>query len=280
MTITIQQAIDTIIAAVPPGGPPPDTVDTVKIGDPTQPLTGIVTTFLATVEVIEQASQLGANLIITHEPIFYNHRDETDWLADKPVYEAKRRLIEQQRVVIWRFHDLLHTLEPDPTVAGLLDELEWIACALPEQLHLCRIPPMTLRQLADWVKTRLRIETLRVVGDLDMTCQGIALLPGCPGRNAQIGVLAQGEVDVVITGEISEWETSEYARDATRLGQGKGLLVLGHAASEEPGMRWVTPWLQARLPGVDYPFRADRQAVSLAVGCYAAYSSVTPAKGG
>ena len=253
MTITIQQAIDTIIAAVP-GDPPPDTVDTVKIGDPAQPLTGIVTTFLATVEVIEKAAQLGANLIITHEPIFYNHRDETDWLADKPVYEAKRRLIEQRRVVIWRFHDLLHTLQPDPTVAGLLDELEWIACALPEQLHFCRIPPMTLRQLADWVKTRLRIETLRVVGDLDMPCQGIALLPGCPSRNAQIGVLAQGEVDVVITGEISEWETSEYVRDATRLGQGKGLLVLGHAASEEPGMRRVTPWLQARLPGIDIRF--------------------------
>jgi len=255
MTITIQHAIDTIIAAVG-AAPPPDTVDTIKIGDPTQPLTGIVTTFLATVEVIEQASQLGANLIITHEPIFYNHRDETDWLAlaGNPVYAAKRRLIEQQRVVIWRFHDLLHTLQPDPTVAGLLDELEWIACALPEQLHLCRIPPMPLRQLADWVKTRLRIETLRVVGDLDMTCQGVAILPGCPGRGAQIGVLAQPEVDVVITGEISEWETSEYARDATRLGQGKGLLVLGHAASEEPGMRWVTPWLQARLPGVDIRF--------------------------
>ena len=81
MTITIQQAIDAIISAVPgaavPGTPPQDTVDTVKIGDPAQPLTGIVTTFLATVEVIEQASQLGANLIITHEPIFYNHRDES-----------------------------------------------------------------------------------------------------------------------------------------------------------------------------------------------------------
>jgi putative NIF3 family GTP cyclohydrolase 1 type 2 len=253
MTITIQQAIDSIIAAVS-GGPPPDTVDTVKIGDPGQPLTAIVTTFLATCEVIEHAAQLGANLIITHEPIFYNHRDETGWLADKPVYEAKHRLIEQQRVVLWRFHDLPHTLRPDPTVAGLLNELEWIACALPEQLHLCRIPPMTLRQLSDWVKTRLGIEALRVVGDLDMTCQGIGLLPGCPGRGAQIGVLAQPEVDVLITGEISEWETSEYVRDATRLGQGKGLLVLGHAASEEPGMRWLTPWLQARLPGIDIRF--------------------------
>ena len=253
MTITIQQAIDAIISAVP-GAPLYDTVDTVKIGDPAQPLGGIVTTFLATAEVIEQAAQLGANLIITHEPIFYNHRDEIDWLADKPVYAAKRRLIEQQRVVIWRFHDLLHTLQPDPTVAGLLEEMGWEAYALPERPYVCRIPSMTLRQLADWVKTRLGIETLRVVGDLDMTCQGIGLLPGCPGRGAQIGTLAQGEVDVVITGEISEWETSEYVRDATRLGQGKGLLVLGHAASEEPGMRWVTPWLQARLPGVAIRF--------------------------
>jgi putative NIF3 family GTP cyclohydrolase 1 type 2 len=253
MTIPIQQAIDAIIAAVG-AAPPRDTVDTVKIGDPEQPLTGIVTTFLATCEVIEQASQLGANLIITHEPIFYNHRDERDWLADKPAYGAKRRLIEKQGVVIWRFHDLLHALRPDPTVAGLLNELEWVACALPEQLHLCRIPPMTLRQLADWVKTRLGTETLRVVGDLDMGCQGIALLPGCPGRGAQIGALAQPEIDIVITGEISEWETSEYVRDATRLGHGKGLLVLGHAASEEPGMRWVTPWLRTRLPGIDIRF--------------------------
>jgi len=253
MTITIQQAIDTIISAVP-GAPPHDTVDTVKIGDPAQPLTGIVTTFLATCEVIEQASQLGANLIITHEPIFYNHRDEVDWLADKPVYEAKRRLIEQHRLVIWRFHDLLHTLKPDPTVAGLLEELGWAAVALPEQPHICRIPSMPLREVALRAKARLGIANLRVVGDLDMACRGIAVLPGCPGRGAQIGALAQPEVDVVITGEISEWETSEYVRDATRLNQGKGLLVLGHAASEEPGMRWVTPWLQARLPGIAIRF--------------------------
>jgi hypothetical protein len=35
ISITIQQAIDTISATVP-GGPPRDTVDTVKIGDPAQ----------------------------------------------------------------------------------------------------------------------------------------------------------------------------------------------------------------------------------------------------
>jgi hypothetical protein len=30
--------------------------------------------------------------------------------------------------------------------------------------------------------------------------------------------------------------------------------VLGHAASEEPGMRAIIPWLQARIPGVPITF--------------------------
>lgn len=67
--LAIQQVIDTIIAAIP-GGRKQETVDTVKTGDPAQPVKGIVTTFLATQEVIERTIALGANLIITHEPTF------------------------------------------------------------------------------------------------------------------------------------------------------------------------------------------------------------------
>ena len=76
-SITIQDAIDRILAAaaVPVL---PQTSDTVKTGDPTQPLRGIVTTFLATGAVIARAADLDANLIITHEPTFYTHEDTTD----------------------------------------------------------------------------------------------------------------------------------------------------------------------------------------------------------
>ena len=90
------------------------------MGDSSQELTGIVITFLATSDVIKQAAELGANLIITHEPTFYNHPDETDWLRNHPVYEAKRRLIEESHVVIWRFHDYLHSIPPDSTFMGLV----------------------------------------------------------------------------------------------------------------------------------------------------------------
>jgi putative NIF3 family GTP cyclohydrolase 1 type 2 len=253
MTLTIQQAIDQIIAAIP-GAPFPDTVDTIKAGDPSQELTGILVTFLATCEAIEQAVQLGANLIITHEPTFYNHPDVTDWLSQHPSYKAKRQLIEKSGLVIWRFHDYLHSLPPDSTVMGLLKELNWEANGSPDLPYLCSIQPMTLRELGGWVKKQLGLQTLRVVGDLDSQCERIAVLPGFPPAEFQMGSLGMAGADVLITGEIHEWEISEYVRDATYLGYKKGLIILGHAASEEPGLRRMLPWLEERLPGVAIDF--------------------------
>lgn len=253
MTMTIQQAIDRIISSVP-GAPFSDTVDTVKAGDPSQEITGVLVSFLATCEVIDQAVQLGANLIITHEPTFYNHLDTTDWLSQHPSYVAKRRLIDESGVVIWRFHDYLHSLPPDSTFMGLLKELNWEANGSPEQPYLCSIHPVTLLELGQWVKNRLGLQTIRVAGDLTSQCERVALLPGFPPAEFQMGSLGEAGADVLITGEIHEWEVSEYVRDATHLGYRKGLIVLGHAASEEPGLRLIIPWLEERLPGIAIRF--------------------------
>lgn len=253
MAVTIQAAIDTLIAAVP-GAPFPDTVDTLKIGDASQPVTGIVTTFLATCAVIKKAAQLGANFIIAHEPTFYEHRDTADWIGTNSVVAAKRRLIEQHHLVIWRFHDTLHSLSPDSTLVGMIHALGWDAYVAPDKPLVCRIPPIPFGQLALHVREKLGAPSLRVVGDLDLTCRSVALLPGFPGPDRQIGLLDSPDVDVVITGEIHEWETSEYARDAVHLGLKKALIVTGHAASEEPGMKWIIPWLQERLPGIPITF--------------------------
>jgi len=255
MSMTIQQAIDKITASVP-GAPFPDTVDTVKLGDTTQVLESIVVTFLATCDVIERAAQLGANLIITHEPTFYNHPDTVDWLSEDPTYQAKRQLLEKNHLVVWRFHDYLHSLKPDSTLVGLIAALNWEANGPADQPYLCDIQPVTLLELGQWVKTKLGLQSVRIVGDLAQRCQRVALLPGFPQAKYQIRSLGIADVDALITGEIHEWETSEYTRDATLLGHKKALIVIGHAASEEPGMRRIIPWLEAQLPGVAIQFVA------------------------
>lgn len=95
---------------------------------------------------------------------------------------------------------------------------------------------------------------MRVVGDLQMTCERIGLLVGAGGGEMQIGALGHLALDVLVCGEIHEWETSEYVRDAVRLGHHQALIVIGHSVSEEDGMREIIPWLEARLPEMPIMF--------------------------
>ncbi len=122
--LTIQQVIDTLLADIP-GAPFPHTVDTTKAGDPTQPVKGIVTTMFATDAIIQKTIDLGANFIIAHEPTFYNHTDETDWLGDDPVLQFKRALLNKHGIVVWRFHDGIHAHKPDGIRMGVMQALGW-----------------------------------------------------------------------------------------------------------------------------------------------------------
>lgn len=271
---TIRDVIDTILSTVP-GSPFPDTVDTVKVGDASQSVTGIVTTFLATLEVIERAAAAGANFIITHEPTFYTHLDETDWLQGDAVYAAKARLLAKHGIVVWRFHDHWHAHAPDGIFTGVVKVLGWedyvvspdpwlvsaagqdklratgmAWAADPQRSTLCVIPQTRLDDLARLLKERLGISSVRVAGPPELPCQRVMLLPGSPPGKLQMAALGRDDVDVLVTGEINEWETCEYARDANRAGRSRGLIVLGHTVSEEAGMAWLAEWLRERLPGV------------------------------
>jgi putative NIF3 family GTP cyclohydrolase 1 type 2 len=72
--VTAQQLVDRVKAniGVNWGG---DDVDTFKAGDPSAIVTGVVTTSMATLDVLQKAVQAGANLIITAAPTFYSRAD-------------------------------------------------------------------------------------------------------------------------------------------------------------------------------------------------------------
>lgn len=243
---TVQQIINIILRDVP-GAPFADTVDVIKAGDPNQDVTGIVTTFLATHAVLQKAVDLGANFVITHEPVFYNHLDETGWLDQDPVYCAKRKFIDDHHLTIWRFHDYWHSVAGDGITLGVLRDLGWASYA--DTPYSLTIPVMPLSDLVRHLKSRLGIQFVRVVGSPDMPCQRIALQVGAPGGTSHITAL-RGEFDTLITGEIHEWETCEYVRDTIAQNHQKALVILGHERSEESGMAYLVEWLAARAPGI------------------------------
>lgn len=76
------------------------------------------------------------------------------------------------------------------------------------------------------------------------------MLVGASGGQSHITTLRRDDVDAIICGEINEWETNEYVRDAVFFGRPRGLIVVGHAASEEDGMKYLATWLEPHFPGV------------------------------
>ncbi len=244
--LTAAEAIHRIQQRYP--HPSPDTVDTIKAGDPSTPVTGIVTTFLDTMDVLREANRQGLNLVITHEPTFYNHRDNTSLFANDPVYKEKLAFIEQHHMVVFRLHDEIHATPPDPFPVGLLEKLGWQSYMQAGDPYHVTIPPARLEDLAKDLQTRLQAGTLRVEGDPNLMVTHIALAPGAAGLERQVTALRPDNIELLIAGEASEWETVEYVRDASAQGRHKALILLGHEVSEEPGMEKCAEDLRSLFP--------------------------------
>jgi putative NIF3 family GTP cyclohydrolase 1 type 2 len=243
--MTVQEVMDLILKE---GGLSPlkETVDTIKYGKPNQVVSGIVTTMFPTVRVIEETAKHNANFIIAHEPSFYNHRDDLDWVKNNTVLREKHMLLEKYKIAIWRFHDYCHSLRPDAISYGVAKKADWLSYYKTGE-RILNIPRITLNQLVQHLKSSLGIDHLRIIGKGDQPCERIALLPGASGGQRQVSVAESEKPDVLIVGEVAEWETAEYVRDANLLGKKMALIVLGHSVSEEPGMEWLVDWLQPKL---------------------------------
>lgn len=232
------------------------TVDTFKAGNPETRVTGIAVTMMATLETLQRAVAQGCNLVITHEPTFYSHRDATDALTKESdaVYSAKQRYIAEHGLVVWRFHDRPHDMKPDKIRAGTVRKLGWEKFATDSTAKVFDIPRATLGALADQVAARLGADAVRLVGDPRAVVRRVGLTQGFPGFAAQREVMQSAGLDALVMGEDHEWESIAYGADAVTAGQLKGLVVIGHVASEQAGMEEVARWIRTFVKGVPVRF--------------------------
>ncbi len=224
-----------------------ETVDTFKAGDPDTAVSGIATTFMATFDALQLAVAAGANFVITHEPTFYNHQDQTTALVDDAVYRAKAAFIADHRMVIFRFHDHWHARRPEAMRLALTRAMGW-----PQTPGVLTIPPTTLGALAADAARALKIHSMRVVGDAATPVSRVAI--GVGYGNPQLNA----NVDAVLTGESQEadsaWDNAEYVIDAAFTGGPKGLILLGHERSERLGMDECATWLRTFISDVPVTF--------------------------
>jgi putative NIF3 family GTP cyclohydrolase 1 type 2 len=224
------------------------TVDTFKAGNPDTRVKGIATSFMATLDVLQRAAAQQMNLVITHEPTFYNHQDQTDQLTSDPVYQFKQDFIRKNDLVVWRFHDHWHARKPDAMLVGLAQIVGWKPDERDHAEGFYTLPSTTLGEMAKDIEHRLNIRTIRVIGDPQLKVGRLAVSPGYTGLETVMETLPKA--DVFICGELREWEGVEYIQDAIASGQRKGMIVLGHVASEDPGMTICAAWLKTFIAEV------------------------------
>ncbi len=232
------------------------TVDNIIAGTAVMPIKGIATTMMATLAVVQRAAAIGMNMIITHESTFFSHQDRTEQILQDPTYQFKLDFLNKHNMVVFHFHDHWHGRRPDGIATGMIRELGWEKNADPQNPRTFTFPGIPLARFAKDMETRLKIRTMRVVGDPKLPVKrvlaswgNVSLMPGIP-------FLARPDVDVLVVGETHEWELVEYVQDAISSGQRKALIVLGHVVSEQAGMKYCAEWLKGFIKEVPIEFIA------------------------
>ncbi len=202
---------------------------------------------IATPQVLRQAAEAGAQMVLTHEPTYHDffHLDETD-----PVYREKSELIQQLGMTIFRFHDSPHWTDIDKINAGFLNRLGWIG-----EFDGCKKfvlqEEKTIAEIQKDMEDKLDLHHVRFIGPGNKKVKTVSLCAGAWGEHYLFEQLNQPDIDLVICGEVCEWNLCEYVRDATELGMEKALLILGHMGSERSGMEYVAQYINDHIDGVE-----------------------------
>ncbi len=239
--------------------------DGFKAGDPQANIQGITTTGMATMEVLRQAVKAKANLIVTHETTFFGNRDGAPAPAaapggrggmgmggvseDDPVLKAKREFIEKNGLVIFRLREHWLARKENDMVAGLADSLGWGARPVADERMMYDISGITLDAAIAQVKKRLNLRAgLRAIGDPKITVRRVMLHPGLMSIDTMYKYF--DKVDLLVAGEVREWECPSYAQDMITAGEKRSLVTIGRLVSEEPGMRACAAWLKTFVKDV------------------------------
>ena len=239
------------------GGDWPSTgPDGLKAGDPSTVVKGIATTAMATLDVLKQAVRENTNLVLTYEPTFYSRADGRAPAApapgrgpaglstDDPVAKAKRDYIEKNGLVIFRLRDHWQSRKEDDMVTGLAAALGWSAHRVKSDDIVYEIPKATAEATVALIRGKLNLRAgLRAVGDRKATIRRVLLFPG--SMTPAIMWQRYSEVDLIVAGEVREWENTHYAADMFAAGEKRALVTTGRVASEDPGMRLCAEWLKS-----------------------------------
>lgn len=214
------------------------TCDRLVSGDENKEVAKIAVCFKLTAEVLTRAIESGADMLITHEPVFSaGYYDGNPGEFDL----KKEEVMKKSGIAVYRYHDHAHDAAFDYIHHGFIKDTGLDIRKLPDCEAFAVAgyelgSPMTAREFARHLEEKMGIEFVRVIGACDFPVKKICLGLGNVGYK-QLELMFDKDCDLFITGEMSEVCVCEYVRDAAFYGAKKALLVVGHYSAEFSGMK-------------------------------------------
>ncbi|MBN1911862.1 MAG: Nif3-like dinuclear metal center hexameric protein [Pirellulales bacterium] len=238
---------------------PKNTVDTLKTGRPDVVVKGIATAWMGYTETIKKAKELDCNVMVVHEPIYYNHRDADleDVFAFKTARD-KREFANNSGVTIIRCHDVWDRVpkigirDSWASFLGLTDEIvqkDMIGITNRTPFAgVYKVPPIKAEDYARSVAKKLAPhgqDTVRLVGPTDKVIRTVAIGTGAVTRFKHMAGDLKADLCVCSNDGFRFWQDGSLAVD-----MGLPVVVVSHGLSEEFGMRALAKHLAARHPQI------------------------------
>ena len=236
---------DTVIA----GGSyraPGALVDGFRAGDADVEATGVVVAARASTAVLQRAVALGANIVISRVAFLGDSQDRPVGRPE-PALAEKIAYIAANKLVVLRLQDARTGPAGVAVTTAFAEAIGLARGRKPGNLAdglVYATPATTIRDIARRVKAVLPTQTVRLVGDPELRVTGVSIATESNRPNALAPLISRPDVNLLITGEVHETETTPYVMDAIMLGQRKAMLVVGSIAMEEPAARRLAEWLR------------------------------------
>ncbi|MBA4388355.1 MAG: hypothetical protein C0404_10265 [Verrucomicrobia bacterium] len=249
-------------------------VDRVIAGDPEKDIRFCMVTWISSMMACKTAIERGADMLITHEPTFYEHWDKSQ-TEEASLTKAKRRFINDSGLVILRIHDVWDCypelgipwawarfigMGPKPvsgTDAPAARETTVQGIQRPSTMFRYDIDPTTAGELAHRVASRtadLGEPKVQFIGEENAIVSKIGIGTGClcwPASFMELGC----DCSVVCDDGTSYWRSLQYAEDA-----GHPVIRVNHGTAEEPGMMTMAKYINDNMPGVRAEYLPHRPA--------------------
>jgi putative NIF3 family GTP cyclohydrolase 1 type 2 len=227
-----------------------DTVDRIIIGDPEKEIRRCAVTWSPSFAAIRAAVKAKADLLLVHEPTFWDHRDVSP--ETKPECAEKLAFLLKHKLVIIRNHDCWDAW-PEigiPWTWAKFLGLEGLPAVVGPHSYQQRydIKPIAFGKFAAGVAkctAKIGEPVIEAAGDLKKPVSKIGIGTGCYCNVFKFIELGCDCCIVCDDGENNYWRAVQYAEDI-----GVSVITVNHGTSEEPGMVTLAQYLRQSFPSL------------------------------